>query len=133
MKRILIMGISGAGKTTLAKSLQARLDSVHFNADLVRGMFDDWDFSAEGRIRQSQRMRDLADATRADYVIADFIAPLNRMRDIFDADFTIWMDTVQRSEFPDTDTMFVPPTSSEYDLRITDFNYNIDDIIKELP
>jgi adenylylsulfate kinase len=133
MKRILIMGISGAGKTTLAKSLQTRLDSVHFNADLVRGMFGDWDFSAEGRIRQSQRMRDLADAVKADYVIADFIAPLNRMREIFNADFTIWMDTVQRSKFADTDTMFVPPTSSEYDLRIRDFNYNIDDIIKELP
>ena len=133
MKRILIMGLSGTGKTTLAKSLQTRLNSVHFNADLVRGMFNDWDFSAEGRIRQSQRMRDLADAARADYVIADFIAPLNRMREIFDADFTIWMDTVQRSRFADTDQMFVPPTSSEYDLRITSFDYNIDDILKELP
>jgi adenylylsulfate kinase len=96
-------------------------------------MFNDWDFSEEGRIRQSQRMRDLADSVRADYVIADFIAPLNRMRDIFDADFTIWMDTVQRSEFADTDRMFVPPTSFEYDLRITSFDYNLDDILKELP
>ncbi len=127
------MGISGSGKTTLAKSLQARLNSAHFNADLVRGMFNDWDFSEQGRIRQSQRMRDLADAARADYVIADFIAPLNRMREIFDADFTIWMDTVQRSEFPDTDQMFVPPTCLEYDLKINSFDYNIDDILKELP
>jgi len=133
MKRILIMGLSGTGKTTLAKSLQTKLNSVHFNADQVRGMFNDWDFSAEGRIRQSQRMRDLADAAQADYVIADFIAPLNRMRVIFDADFTIWMDTVQRSRFADTDQMFVPPTSWEYDMRITSFDYNIDNILKELP
>ena len=133
MKRILIMGLSGTGKTTLAKSLQTKLNSVHFNADQVRGMFNDWDFSAEGRIRQSQRMRDLADAAQADYVIADFIAPLNRMRVIFDADFTIWMDTVQRSRFADTDQMFVPPTSWEYDMRITSFDYNIDNIFKELP
>ena len=55
------------------------------------------------------------------------------MRDIFAADFTIWMDTVQHSQFADTDTMFVPPTSLEYNLRITDFDYNIDDIVKELP
>ena len=132
MKRILIMGISGAGKTTLAQALQCKLNSAHFNADLVRGMFNDWDFSEEGRIRQSQRMRDLADAAQVDYVIADFIAPLNLMREIFDADFTIWMDTVQRSQFADTDTMFVPPTSFEYNLRITSFDYNIDDIVKEL-
>ena len=132
MKRILIMGISGAGKTTLARALQSKLNSAHFNADLVRGMFNDWDFSEEGRIRQSQRMRDLADAAQVDYVIADFIAPLNLMREIFDADFTIWMDTVQRSQFADTDTMFVPPTSFEYNLRITSFDYNIDDIVKEL-
>ena len=133
MKRILIMGLPGAGKTTLAQALQKRLDSAHFNADLVRGMFDDWDFSEEGRIRQSQRMRDLADVTKADYVLADFIAPLKQMREIFAADFTIWMDTIQQSRFADTDQMFVPLASSEYHLRITSFDYNIDDIIKELP
>lgn len=133
MKRILIMGLPGSGKTTLAQALQKRLDSAHFNADLVRGMFNDWDFSEEGRIRQSQRMRDLADAARADYVLADFIAPLQQMREIFAADFTIWMDTVQRSRFADTDQMFVPPAGSEYNLRITSFDYNLDDILKELP
>ena len=127
------MGLSGSGKTTLATALQTKLNSVHFNADKVRAMFDDWDFSEQGRIRQSQRMRALADAAQTDYVIADFIAPLNLMREIFKADFTIWMDTVQGSQFADTDTMFVPPTSSEYNLRITSFDYNIDDILKELP
>jgi len=57
MKRILIMGLPGSGKTTLATELQTRLNSVHFDADKVRALFNDWDFSPEGRIRQSKRMR----------------------------------------------------------------------------
>jgi adenylylsulfate kinase len=133
MKRILIMGIPGAGKTTLARALQARLNCAWINADEIRTKYNDWDFSEQGRIRQSRRMREQADLFDNDYVIADFVAPLNQMRDEFSADFTIWMDTIQQSRFADTDRMFVPPTSSEYDLRIRDFDYNIDDILKELP
>ena len=131
MKRILIMGLPGTGKTTLATELQTRLNSAHFNADKVRALFNDWDFSEEGRIRQSQRMRDLADASAVDYVIADFIAPLKQMRDLYAADYVIWMDTIAEGRFEDTNQMFEPPET--YDLRITDFDYNMDDILKELP
>jgi adenylylsulfate kinase len=130
MKRILIMGLPGAGKTTLATELQTRLNSAHFNADKVRALFNDWDFSTEGRIRQSQRMRDLADASFVDYVIADFIAPLKQMRDIFAADYVIWMDTILQSKFEDTNRVFEPP--EKYDIRIKDFDYSVDDILKEL-
>ena len=135
MKRILIMGLPGAGKTTLAAKLSDRLgyDCLWINADVIRKQYNDWDFSHEGRVRQSRRMRDLANISDQKYVVADFVAPLNEMRIVYNADYTIWMDTIQRSRFADTDTMFVPPTSCEYDLRITDFNYNIDDIVKELP
>ena len=125
------MGLPGTGKTTLATELQTRLNSAHFNADKVRALFNDWDFSEEGRIRQSQRMRDLADASAVDYVIADFIAPLKQMRDIYAADYVIWMDTIAEGRFEDTNRMFEPPET--YDLRITDFDYNMDDILKELP
>ena len=131
MKRILIMGLPGTGKTTLATELQTKLNSAHFNADKVRALFNDWDFSEEGRIRQSQRMRDLADASAVDYVIADFIAPLKQMRDIYAADYVIWMDTIAEGRFEDTNRMFEPPET--YDLRITDFDYAVDDIVKELP
>ena len=125
------MGLPGTGKTTLATELQTRLNSAHFNADKVRALFNDWDFSEEGRIRQSQRMRDLADASAVDYVIADFIAPLKQMRDLYAADYVIWMDTIAEGRFEDTNRMFEPPET--YDLRITDFDYNMDDILKELP
>lgn len=132
MKRILIMGLPGAGKTTLAQALANKIDAMWFNADDVRKQYNDWDFSHQGRIRQSHRMRDLADDSHAKFVICDFVAPLNEMRTVYNADYTIWMDTIQRSQFADTNTMFVPPTSLEYNLRITNFDYNIDDIAKEL-
>ena len=124
-QRILIMGLPGAGKTTLASAVRERLwqqgRTVNwFNADVVRQHYNDWDFSHEGRVRQSQRMRELADAATTDYVIADFVAPLNAMRNTFDADWTVWVDTIQQSRFADTDVMFIPPTSSEYDFRVTE-------------
>jgi adenylylsulfate kinase len=76
-------------------------------------------------------MRDLADASAVDYVIADFIAPLKQMRDIYAADYVIWMDTIGKGRFEDTNQMFEPP--EKYNLRITNFDYSVDDILKELP
>ena len=130
-QRMLIMGLPGAGKTTLAKALQTRLNCAWFNADEIRARYNDWDFSTEGRIRQSKRMRILADDSNNEYVIADFIAPLKQMRDIYAANYVIWMDTIAEGRFEDTNQMFEPPET--YDLRITDFDYSVDDILKELP
>jgi len=130
MKRILIMGLPGAGKTTLAKQLAEPLNAQWFNADEIRAKFNDWDFSIEGRIRQSQRMRQLADASKYDYVIADFVAPLVEMREIFAADYTIWMDTISKGRFDDTNTVFEPPT--HWDLKIVNYDYNVDKILETL-
>ena len=136
-KRILIMGLPGAGKTTLAQTLkkyietnsaffQPQAEALYgsyatvewFNADDVRKRFNDWDFSPEGRIRQSHRMRELADRSSADFVIADFVCPLTEMRNNFKADWTIWMDTIEVGRYEDTNRMFVPPEF--YDFRITE-------------
>jgi adenylylsulfate kinase len=124
------MGLPGAGKTTLARALQTKLNCVWFNADKVRALFNDWDFSPEGRIRQSQRMRILADDSNNEYVIADFVAPLKQMRDIYAADYVIWMDTISAGRFEDTNQVFESPET--YNLRITDFDYSVDDIAKKL-
>jgi len=129
-QRILIMGLPGSGKTTLAKALQARLNCAWFNADEIRARYNDWDFSTEGRVRQSKRMRILADDSNREYVIADFVAPLKQMRDIYAADYVIWMDTISKGRFEDTNQLFEPP--EVYDLRITDFDYSVDDILKDL-
>jgi len=122
--RILIMGLPGAGKTYLAQHivdhLQAEKKRVGWlNADDVRKKYNDWDFSEAGRIRQSLRMRELADAmTDVDYVICDFVAPLVEMRNNFKADWTIWVDTIDKGRYEDTNKAFVPP--EVYDFRITE-------------
>ena len=138
MKKILIMGLPGSGKTYLAKALKnyienhsdlfkiaetlekSRAEVKWINADDVRKKYNDWDFSHEGRIRQSIRMRELADGFFNDFVIADFVAPLPEMRHNFKADWTIWVDTIEKGRFEDTNKMFVPP--EVYDFRVTEQN-----------
>jgi adenylylsulfate kinase len=117
--RILIMGLPGAGKTTLALNLFAMLspDVLWLNADEIRQKFNDWDFSEEGRIRQSQRMREIADVSNRDYIIADFVCPLPEMRSIYSADYTVWVDTIHSSIYEDTNRVFEPP--EYYDLHVT--------------
>lgn len=122
-QRILVMGLPGAGKTTLAKELVSWLRDggktvLWLNADEIRKEYNDWDFSVTGRIRQSERMRSLADASNADYVLADFVAPLVEMRNIFKADWTVWVDTIDQGRFEDTNKAFVTPTV--YDFRVTE-------------
>ena len=123
-KRILIMGLPGAGKTYLAQHILEHLQASNkkvgwLNADDVRKKYNDWDFTPNGRIRQSLRMRELADSmTDMDYVICDFVAPLEDMRNNFKADWTIWVDTISEGRFADTNAMFQEP--EHYDFRITE-------------
>ena len=117
------MGLPGAGKTTLAQALRDLIQDNDktvewFNADLVRQAYDDWDFSNEGRIRQSVRMHELAGKINSDYVICDFVCPLPIMRDNFNADFVIWVDTIKQGRFKDTNQVFVSP--EKYDIRVTE-------------
>ena len=121
MQKILIMGLPGAGKTTLAEKLINNLESAGksvtwFNADAMREEYDDWDFSEEGRIRQAKRMRQSADSCETDFVICDFVAPMSIMRDIYGADWTIWLDTIRKGRYADTNALFDEP--DEYDFRI---------------
>jgi adenylylsulfate kinase len=120
MKRILIMGLPGSGKTTLAHQLSSLLspNCLWINADEIRELYNDWDFSLEGRIRQSIRMRELADASEKEYVICDFVAPLVEMRNNFNADYTIWVDTITEGRYKDTNKLFVSP--EKYDIRVTE-------------
>jgi hypothetical protein len=140
-KKILIMGLPGSGKTYFAERLKKWIEThgeisaerlTHlewapasnnalvdwFNADDVRRKFNDWDFSREGRIRQSLRMFEFALRCTGDYVICDFVAPLPEMRHNFKADWTIWMDTIDAGRYEDTNKAFVPP--DVYDFRITE-------------
>ena len=131
-QRILIMGLPGAGKTTLAEALKKKLEEhatnaemlpifprvTWFNADEVRRKYNDWDFSREGRIRQSMRMFQFSMEAGSEYVICDFVAPLVEMRNNFKADWTIWVDTICKGRYADTNAAFVEP--EQYDFRVTE-------------
>ncbi len=112
------MGLPGSGKTTLAKHLVPMYNAVWLNADEVRKDADDWDFSEEGRKRQSLRMSKLAKEARDNNrnVVADFVCPTEETRKQFGADYTIWMDTIKEGRFEDTNKMFVPP--KDYDFKV---------------
>jgi adenylylsulfate kinase len=146
-QRILIMGLPGSGKTTLAAALKKYLEengdiekinpmriltkeSIFitedefrvqvdwFNADDIRRKYNDWDFSQDGRIRQSLRMFQFSMEAGGDYVICDFVAPLVEMRNNFKADWTVWVDTIREGRYADTNAAFVEP--EHYDFRITE-------------
>ena len=116
------MGLPGSGKTTLASELVPLLNAKWLNADKIRTEYNDWDFSNEGRIRQANRMRDLAKKGRdeGNYVVADFVCPTEEARKLFGADFIIWMDTIEKGRFDDTNQMFVKPAN--FNIKIDTFD-----------
>jgi adenylylsulfate kinase len=115
--RILIMGLPGSGKTHLAMRLQSHLhDCAWYNADAVRKMANDWDFSDTGRLRQAERMNTIAtfEGTRGRTVICDFVCPTNEARKLFSHEIMIWMNTIEEGRFEDTNKMFQKPDNYTY-------------------
>ena len=117
--KILIMGLPGSGKTTLAQPFSELLGGVWINADLIREHYADWDFTPNGRIKQAYRMKYLADGIvmAGKIAIADFVCPTEETRQIFAADYTIWMDTICTSRFADTNGIFEVPDYVDYHVK----------------
>ena len=119
---ILVMGLPGAGKTTLANEMATLINAKRLNADEVRKAANDWDFSEEGRVRQAKRMAEFALKLKAEghYVIADFVAPTPEARSLFPSDFRIWVDTIKKGRFEDTNQMFVNPKNFNFHVTTQD-------------
>jgi adenylylsulfate kinase len=135
MKIILIMGLPGSGKTTLANELSLLLlNSKRINADEVRKDYDDWDFSKEGRLRQSKRMSDKAQALKLEgnYVIADFICPTPDTRELFNSDYIVWVDTIEEGRFDDTNKLFVKPDKYNLHVNTQDAKHWASIILKDM-
>ena len=128
------MGLPGAGKTTLANELAPLLKAKRVNADEIRKAADDWDFSEEGRIRQSKRMAENAIKLKneGNYVIADFICPTPEARNLFPADVIILVDTIKEGRFDDTNQMFVKPEKYDFHVTSQDAKLWASKIIKEI-
>ena len=118
-KKILIMGLPGSGKTTLAEKLVVSLNAAWFNADAVRqDIYSELGFTPQDRLTHATRMGKLCKwaTIGGGYAMADFVCPTEETREAFDADFVVWVDRIQEGRYEDTNKMFTPP--EKYDVRL---------------
>ena len=128
------MGLPGSGKTTLANELAPMLNAKRLNADEVRKEANDWDFSLEGRQRQAKRMAEFAVNLKKEgnYVVADFICPTPEARSLFPADYTVWLDTIKKGRFEDTNQMFIKPEKFNFHVTTQDAKTWVPKILEDL-
>jgi adenylylsulfate kinase len=119
MIRVLVTGLPGSGKTRFSEMVRKRmpLKTVVFNGDLVRAVFNDWNFSHESRTRQAIRMSEMWIPPHAELVLYDFVCPRDEYRDIINADFVVWVNTIKSSKYGDTNQIWEDPKRVTYSIN----------------
>ena len=119
---VLIVGLPGAGKTSLAQELVSRTGAIHLNADAVRAdLNSDLGFTTIDRLEQARRMGSMARLLSAQgfLVIVDFVCPTKETRKMFGkADFTFWVSRIEEGRYENTNRMWEDLSEGEYDLKI---------------
>ena len=130
------MGLPGSGKTTLASELVPLLNAKWINNDKVRKAANDWDFSEEGRIRQAKRVADIAEKFEKEgnynYLVADYICPTPETRKLFNADYIVWVNTIEKGRFDDTNKMFVKPEKFDFEVTTQDAELWANKIVEKI-
>ena len=130
------MGLPGSGKTTLASKLVPLLKAKWVNNDEVRKAANDWDFSEEGRVRQAKRVTDIAEKFKKegnyDYLVADYICPTPQTRKLFNADYVVWVNTIKKGRFDDTNKMFIKPEKFDFEVTTQDAELWANKIIEKI-
>jgi len=130
--KILIFGLPGSGKTTLAKHLSKSLNAKWFNADQVRKKFKNWDFSKKGILKQARRMKKISQMERKKISVIDFVCPYDKGRKIFNADYLIWMNTIKKGRLSTFDKIFQKPKKVDYEVKFKNVNFHSSKIINDL-
>ena len=130
------MGLPGSGKTTLASKLVPLLKAKCINNDEVRKAANDWDFSEEGRIRQAKRVADIAEKFKKEgnynYLVADYICPTPQTRELFNADYIVWVNTIEKGRFDETNKMFVKPENFDFEVTTQDAELWANKIVEKI-
>lgn len=117
---IVISGLPGAGKTSLAKEIVRRTNAIHLNADDVRSdLSSDLGFSIEDRKEQARRLGAMARllSKQSQLVVVDFVNPTEETRKAFGYfDYFVWVDRIDFGRFEDTNSIWEAP--SGFDLKI---------------
>lgn len=132
--RVLICGLPGSGKTTFAKFLiQQYIDNnipyLWLNGDKVREDSNDWDFSMDGRLRQTVRMNNLANSIKDKDVIIDYVCPLEEYRYLISPSYLVYLDTGTDTKHENTKKIFEVPNRPDMVINSKDA---IEDCAKDL-
>ena len=123
-KVILVMGLPSSGKSTISLKIAKLLDAHWLNNDIIRKEYSDWDFSLNGRLKQAERMLSISQEKikLGKVIVADFVCPTRETRKIFNPDYVVWMDTIKKSLYKDTNLMFEPPLELNVNFIVKEKN-----------